>query len=168
MKSNLIGLIAGILALTAAPGHANAADYYYGAKAGQMIPSISGLGNATSIGALMGFPVNNPSTSIEAELTTTVSDGDIDFYSSLGWNVTTLAGYFVYRTQASPYLKLKGGLLYEDVSIDGFYGYSASGTDTGLSFGAGIGWNLANGNKIEIEATVIEADINFISVSYIF
>jgi len=168
MKSNLLGLIVGISALTATPGQASAADNYFGIKAGQMIPDIGILGNTVNLGVMMGFPLNNPATSFEAELTSTVSKGDVEFYGS-EWDVTTLAGYFVYRSQSTTYVKLKAGLLYEDVTIGGFYyGSSSSGTDTGLSLGVGIGWDLGHAHKIELEATLIEADINFISVSYLF
>ena len=167
MKSKLFGFLIGTTIIAASTGQANAADNYFGIKAGQMTTSISRLGNATNVGAVMGFPLQNPSTSIEAELTTTVTKGDVDFSSS-EWDVTTLAGYFVYRTPQSTYVKLKGGLLYEDVTIDSFYGYSASGTDTGLSLGAGIGFDLGNAGKLEIEATIIESDITFISLGYLF
>jgi len=169
MKSNLLGLIIGISTLIATPGQANAADNYFGIKAGQMMPDISILGNTVNLGVMMGFPLNNSATSFEAELTGTASKGDVDFYGS-EWGVTTLAGYFVYRSQSTTYVKLKAGLLYEDVNISGgyYYGTSTSGTDTGLSLGVGIGWDLGHAHKIELEATLIEADINFISVSYLF
>lgn len=60
-------------------------------------------------------------------------------------------------------------MLYEDVTINvPAFGVTGSGTDTGLSLGFGVGFDVGNGKKLEIEYTIVESDVNFLSVGIIF
>ncbi len=140
-----------------------ASEPYFGVKAGLVIVDEDGLTDATNLGLNIGFPIST-NMAFEGELTTTILEGDVDLgFTTLNWDVTTLAGYFTYRTSSSPYFKLKAGILYEDVSIGSF-----SESDTGLSFGAGVGWNLSKTSKLELEMTIIEADLTFFSIGFLF
>jgi len=157
-------VMAGLL-FASSPAYAE--DVYFGVKAGPMLASVSGFDNSTNVGFSIGFPIIQDHFTIEGEVTTAISKGDARFFGD-EWDVLTLAGYAVYRTGSSTYFKGKAGLLYEDltVSLRGFG--EASVNDTGLSVGIGIGHRLQSGSKIELELTIIEADITFISPGYIF
>ncbi|HKK04489.1 MAG TPA: outer membrane beta-barrel protein [Gammaproteobacteria bacterium] len=144
---------------------------YFGVKGGLMMNDVGGFGDAINIGGIVGAPVSHMpqgTISVEGELTTTLSKGDVNYFGYTGnWDITTLAGYGVFRTNGPMYLKAKAGYLFEDVSVSigGLRGY---GSDSGLSFGVGGGMRLAGGHRIEIEYTVIESDVNFLSIGYNF
>ncbi len=172
----LLGLAVGNVA------HAAQNQPYFGIKGGFM--SLDGVGadDAINIGGVVGMKIQDlsPSSgltgsiSVEGELTLTVVEGDIGFFGFNGeWDVMTLAGYGVYRSAApsNVYFKGKAGLVYEDVSIDiptGFGTVNGSGTDIGLSLGVGVGFKVGQRNSIEVEYTLIESDIDFLSVGYNF
>lgn len=144
---------------------------YFGVKTGIMMPDVGGWGDAINIGGIVGAPVARlpqGTISAEGELTTTLSNGDINYYGTTGnWHITTLAGYGVFRTHGPIYLKAKAGLLYENVGAS-VPGFSATGSDTGLSFGIGGGMRLQHGQSLEVEYTIIESDINLLSIGYNF
>lgn len=144
---------------------------YYGVKIGSMMIDVPGFGDAINVGGVVGLPITRlaqGSISVEGELTTSVIKGDVGFFGVNGhWGVTTLAGYGVFRTYGEMYFKAKAGLLFEDASVS-VAGASYGGTDTGLSFGVGGGMRLRGGQSIEIEYTVIDSDVNFLSVGYNF
>lgn len=144
---------------------------YYGAKVGLMMPDIPGWGDAVNIGGVVGAPVTHlaqGSISVEGELTTSVIKGDANYFGFTGhWGITTLAGYGVFRTDGPMYFKAKAGYLFEDVnvSIGGATGY---GSDSGVTFGVGGGMRLSGGHTLEIEYTIIDSDVNFLSLGYKF
>lgn len=102
--------------------------------------------------------------SIEGELTTTLIDGDTNFGGD--WDIMTLGAYAAYRfpVQKSVYLKGKLGLVWNDPD-----GPAAANnkSDVDGSFGLGIGWHLGSG-ALEGEFSVINSDVLFLSVGYIF
>ena len=154
------------------------AQMYLGAKTGMFMIGVEGVDNIIPIGVMGGFEFM-PNMSIEGEFNYRISGGDWDYVypgvtSTFEWKLWTLAGYFVYRYPLNEtlYLKGKAGILYEnvtaEVSVDipgfGTYSYDASGTDTGLSLGGGLGMNFNEQFGGEVEFTLIEADINYFSV----
>jgi len=161
--SNFFAINGMVIGLVLASNSLQAQETQIGVKAGKMVAGLSGydFSDATNIGFVFS------GRSFEAEFTTTTTDGETEGFFDATWNVTTLAAYGVYRSDSSPYFKLKGGLLYEDVTIDTSF-VSVSENDIGLSLGAGIGWNMDSGNKLELEMTMVEADINYISLSFLF
>lgn len=146
---------------------------YYGVKAGFMIPDIGIMGNAINVGGFVGAPITRVAQgtfSGEVEATTSVIKGDINYLGVSGhWGVTTLAGYGVFRTNGPIYFKAKAGYLFENgtFSIAGSP-YTYGGSDSGASFGVGGGMHLGGGHSIELEYTIIDSDINFLSVGYKF
>lgn len=142
---------------------------YMGAKIGQMMPDGGGFDDATNIGVVLGMTLNQVqagSISLEGELTFSVADGDIDLFGASGdWDIMTLAGYGVFRSNGPLYFKGKAGLLYEDVSVDApglLGGYSDD--DIGLSIGVGGGYKLSDKASLELEYTIIESDVDFLSI----
>lgn len=175
--SVMIGLIyAGTVQAAPPVTHAAGNLVYLGVKGGLMDNDAPGTDYAVNIGAYGGynllgegarFPQNlgGGTLSVEGEFTVTALKGDTRYYGD--WNIMTLAGYAAYRfpLQNQFYLKGKAGVRWQDVDTDGPVGWN--GSDTGASVGLGAGWKLSKGN-IEAEVTLVESDITFVSLGYIF
>ncbi len=149
---------------------AKAADssWYVGLKAGQMMVDLDGLDDATNGGVLVGYSFGD--FAIEAEYTTTLSEGDVTILGVPGeWDINTFAVYGVYRSSGNIYFKGKVGFLNEDVSINvNAFGtpISAAGSDSSASLGVGVGWRIPDSNSLELEYTIVEEDIDFLSLGY--
>lgn len=150
---------------------------YFGLAAGQMIlTNITGgsAGNTTNIGVLVGMPfVSNPSFSaaVEGELTTTLSKGSLNPNTpgaSGTWDDNTVALYGVLRTGGHVYFKAKAGYVHTNLSAS-LSGYTpVSISDSGSSYGIGIGWRLSGGHRLELGYTRIASGLNYASIGYIF
>lgn len=140
---------------------------YVGARVGFMDPDVSGLDEAQNVGIVLGFEFMSDtliSAAVEAEFTTTYSDGDVDFAGLNGdWDVDTQALYLVGKLGEAFYGKLRAGVLREDVSIS-IGGISGEGSDSGFSAGLGVGWRAADNVSVEAEYTLVEEDIDFYSI----
>ncbi len=101
---------------------------------------------------------------IEGEYTDTVSEGDATFGGIHGeWEIETYAIYGVFRTRGTLFFKGKIGYLHEDVSST-VGGFGATGSDSGLSLGIGAGLRIGHHGSIELEYTIIEEDVDYLSV----
>ncbi len=174
MKRTFLLTVLAVLSLAAA----SAAQPYLGIKTGMMMLDVTGVDNIIPVGAVFGYEFA-PKMSIEGEFNYRISGGDWN-YSTWGasasseWKIWTLAAYFVYRYPIGEalYLKGKAGFLHEDVSAEvsmdsdilGHLTFDASGTDNGLSFGAGAGYKLGEKMAAEAEFTIIETDVNYLSI----
>ncbi len=157
--------------------YANDSPFYYGVKAGVMSLDNTGAGagvsidDATNVAFVIGYKlskIGNGNLAIEGEISTTVAGGDVNIIGFTGdWDIDTLAVYAVYRSSGNIYFKGKAGILYEDVGFS-IVGISDSGSDEGFSAGIGMGWKMGKSNALEVEYTVIEEDIDYISVGYNF
>lgn len=138
-------------------------DGYSGVKVGPMLVDLGGADHPVNGGFVFG--TSRSGLSFEGEASFSVSKGYVYVPFSGGYDVsiTTMAGYAAFRAESDTYLKTKFGLLYEDVNIG-----PASGNDTGLSYGLGVGWRLDSGNMVELEYTIVEQDVNFLSLSVLF
>ena len=179
MRRFLLTLVAIVFAFTffvgAGKALAGEGDVYGGVKAGIAFVDDSGsidIDDLTMIGFLVGVGIT-PEISFEGEFNVSVAGGDIDYlWVSGDLDVWTLAGYAVYRAPISEEAFLKGklGLLLEnwEFSISGW----GSESDTDLELSAGIGAGLYFSEKLfgEVEFTIIEEDISYLSVglNYIF
>ena len=145
---------------------------YLGAKVGLMDPDISGLDEATNVGLVAGYSFadngSNMRWGVEAEFTTTTSDGDVRVGGLNGdWDVDTQALYGVLTIGDTLYGKLRLGYLREDVSVS-LAGFSADGNDDGVSGGVGAGWRVNDRFALEAEYTFVEQDIDFYSLGVTF
>ncbi|MCP3925429.1 MAG: porin family protein [Desulfobacterales bacterium] len=156
------------------PFVASAEDtFYVGAKSGYMVIddiAIASTTNATNGGLLIGYQFESGgygNIALEGEFTQVISKGDITINGNTGyWEVETAAIYLAYRTPDTLYFKAKAGMLREDVYIS-VAGATADGTDTGSSYGFGVGLRAAN-VMLELEYTLVEVDINYISLGLVF
>lgn len=145
---------------------ARAADSpaYFGVKAGAMLPDIDDMDALSNAGMTLGY--GRGAFAAEAELTTTISPGETGL-SGVQWDITTLALYAVYRSPGTVYLKAKAGALHEKVTFDAA-GVSLQDDDSGVSWGLGVGFERGNASRVELEYTVIDSDVAFLSLGYLF
>ncbi len=140
---------------------------YGGIKLGGVDVDTSAFDTATNMGVLLGYDFSSSASlswGLEAELTTSISDGDYRAFGNQGdWDIDTQALYGVFKFGREIYGKVKLGVLREDVSAS-VGGFSADDTETGTSAGVGVGWWIAPQVAIEAEYTQIEADAAFYSV----
>lgn len=166
--------VAFVMVLSSA-GISNAAsENFIGVKTGQMTVDVSGADNITPIGVIYGRSLDSvlKNLSIEGEFNYGISGGDVD--TGIAGvteeiNIWTIALYGAYRYPVSDkvYLKGKLGLLYESVEAEASgFGITVSdtATDTGLSLGVGAGFDISDELAVEAEYTLIEEDIDYLSV----
>lgn len=143
---------------------------FFGLKAGQMQVDASDdvLGidydNSTNIGVYAGY-VGESGLGFEAEFTWPTSDADTGV-PDVTYELSTVALYGTWRSDGNIYFKGRAGLLRERLKLEG-PGGTASDSDSGLSFGAGVGFHLGS-SRLELEFTRIEKDVNYLSIGFIF
>jgi opacity protein-like surface antigen len=125
----------------------------FGGKAGFQKPHGSDNDAGFGIGAMLGKPIQG-NLSWEAELMLGVIDGKV---GNQDWNINSVAGYAVYRTQGDVHVKAKLGVSYWD---DDF------GHDFNLTAGIGIGFRMGRG-ILDVEYTQINPSADYITVGYI-
>jgi hypothetical protein len=152
------------IALMLACGSARAAgdwSVYWGAGGGALLPK--GSGNRIGLNAAGRFGIETsrlPGFALEGDLTTTLIKGH---YSDRDLKLTSLAGYLAWRSSGRWYLKARVGGVWERVDVGG-----GNANDDGLSGGIGTGYRFADGRALELEFTVIEHNVNMLSLMYQF
>lgn len=151
----ILGLLGMVIAAPASAG------WFFGAKTGPMMIDTNGVSDTNNVGVVVGYDLGVAvgDLAVEGEVTTTVSSGDFLGYDV---DVDTQALYLAFRTAGPIYLKVKGGLLNEEVSIG-----SISESDSGMSYGVGVGFGIGVA-QLELEVTQIEQDVTFLSVGVQF
>ena len=146
---------------------ANSSQNYVGFKFGSMSISrdIPFKDDGLLLGFLYGYNIPDSDFAIEGEFNTTVSKASSENprYGDLG--VTTLAGYGVYRSPGRVYAKAKVGVLYEYLtsSASGIVDIDVDGSGLAISYGVGGGIRVTDQMDAEVEYTVIEEDIGYLS-----
>jgi hypothetical protein len=152
------------------PALAAGSPFYLGLKAGRMMVDVSEFEDANSVGLVAGykfFDGASGSLAVEGEYTNS-SSADITVLGVTGkWDIDTLAVYLAYRSGGDLYLKGKIGYLDEEISAS-IAGFGISGSDSGLSVGIGGGWKIGANSALELEYTMIEEDVNFLSLGVNF
>jgi Outer membrane protein beta-barrel domain len=151
-----------VLSLTAATVQAE--GWYAGASAGLMHNNVNGYDDATNVGALLGYDVYTHeilAVSLEGEITTTASKGNVSFNGVHGdWGTDTQAAYIALRLGERVYMKVRYGVLREDASVK-INGASRSGSDTGGSWGAALGWMLTPQWGVQLDGTLVDSDVYY-------
>jgi len=134
----------------------SASSLYYGGKAGFMKPDGKDNDSAINIAGVVGAPIQRY-LSWEAELGLTVKDGEVGAEND--WDLFSVAGYAVYRSEGKVGVKAKMGVAYWD-----------DPNDSDLSLSAGIGAGIRIGKKgiIDVEYTQINDGVDFISAGYLY
>ncbi len=142
-------------------------ELYIGVKGGEMkISNDIPFNDATSIGILFGGTIQDSGFAIEGEITTTVSSAEHESRND-ELDIFTFAGYGVYRSSGKLYFKGKAGLLTEYLNISGGR-FALEGYGGAISLGAGAGFRISNNTNLEFEYTIIETDIDFVSLGITF
>lgn len=154
MKKLMIALGA-LIAVLSAPAMAQTAEpLMFGGKVGFFKPDGTDNDWGTNIGAVLGKRVQG-NVSWEAEAMLAVTDGELG--GNNDYEINSIAGYAVYRTEGNTHLKAKIGLAYWDDDFD---------DDLSLSAGIGLGFALGRGT-LDVEYTQINDAVDYISVGYI-
>ena len=155
-------IITSILALALmSPGFAaepakSGGHTFFGIKGGFMKPDGNNTDSAGNIGAVMGQPFARY-FSWEAEINLTVFEGEA--FGTNDWDINTLAGYAVFRSEGNVGFKGKAGLVYWD---------STYNDDLDLSLGIGVGIKMGQSGMLDVEFTRINSNVDYISVGYLF
>lgn len=145
-------------------GNAQAAgdwSVYWGAGAGVLLPE--GSNNRAGLNPGGRFGLENarwPGFALEGELTTTAIAGH---YLGSDLKLTSLGGYLAWRSAGRWYLKARAGGLWERVRVG-----AGRADDGGVSGGIGGGYRFDDGRALELEFTVIEKNVNMLSLTYQF
>lgn len=152
------------IALALLCGSAQAADdwsVYWGAGGGLVLPK--GAGNKAGLNAGGRFGIETaqfPGFAAEGDLTTSVVKGH---YSGRDLKLTSLGGYLVWRSGGRWYVKARAGGVWEWTQVG-----NGTANDGGLSGGIGGGYRFGDGRTLELEFTVIEKNVNMLSLTYQF
>lgn len=129
-------------------------------RAAAIMPDYRGASAAWGVGGTLMYRHREwPQFALEADLTTTLADGDLGRFN---FSASTLGGYLAWRSGDQWYLKLRGGVLFEYVEVGGSDAWGG-----GLSGGAGMGWS-GGAHRLELELTGIEKAAYMISLAYYF
>lgn len=166
MRHFYLSIVAVAACVTVAPAQAQENPVYFGIKAGQMDADVERFDAASNMGFIFGYTLYRDtagSFALEGEYTRNLSEGDIA--GGGDWKIETLAAYGAYRTADDVYLKAKAGALRQDVRCRAS-NRAICRKDSGASFGAGVGWRLNRKVGFELEYTVVEEDVGFLSLGY--
>lgn len=125
----------------------------WGGKAGFAKPHGSNNDSGFNIAGVLGAQIQ-PNVYWEAELSLGIIDGEVG--KNKDWNINSIAGYGVYRTDGDVHLKAKLGVSYWDDDFD---------DDFNLTAGIGLGIRAGRG-VIDVEYTQINPDTDYITVGY--
>ena len=170
MKYNVRSFLA-ILAVCSAS--VDAGGFYLGASTGIMDANVSGFDDAVNAGILAGYDVYTReiiAVSLEAEFTTTVSDGDVKIQGYKGdWDLDTQAAYIAVRGGQRLYLKVRYGVVHKDLTVK-IAGFKESESDTSGSWGGAIGWMFTDHWGMQVDGTAVDSDATYwnLGVKYQF
>ncbi len=146
---------------------------YLGPSVGVMDASVSGFGDATNAGILLGYDFFNLQqfhVSAETEFTTTISDGDVKLGSQKGdWDIDTRGVFVAARVGDTAYIKVRFGAVWSDVSAKAA-GISSSNSDSSGSWGGALGWNFTEHWAVQADGTLVDPDVTYwnLGVNYRF
>lgn len=134
---------------------------YWGAGGGLVLPKGNGHRTGLNAGGRFGLETSRfPGFALEGVLTTSLIKSHFD---NRDLRLTTLGGYLAWRSSGQWYFKARAGGVWEWTQVG-----SGSANDNGLSGGIGGGYRFADGRSLEMEFTVIEKNINMLSLTYQF
>lgn len=151
----------------------DAGRFYLGASTGIMDANVSGFDDAVNAGVLAGYDVYTKeiiAVSLEAEFTTTVSDGDVKIQGNKGdWDLDTRAAYIAVRGGQRAYMKVRYGVVYNDLTVK-VAGFRINETDTSGSWGGAIGWMFTDNWGMQLDGTLVDSDTTYwnLGVKYQF
>lgn len=161
MRAIANSLLTVYIVLAGQPASAQQIDSLgWAVRGAAIVPDYRGASPAWGIGGTLVYRHREwPGLALEAELVTTIADGDLGRFD---FSASTLGGYLAWRSGDRWYLKLRGGVLFEYVEVGG-----ADAWGGGLSGGVGVGRSGAR-HQLELELTGIEKSAYMVSLAYYF
>jgi hypothetical protein len=154
MKSILIALATSAV-LFSGPAMAQRAEpLLFGGKAGFFKPDGPGSDSGMNVVGVLGKRIRG-NLSWEAELSLPLTDGEVP--GNNDYEVSSIAGYAVYRTEGNTHLKTKLGVAYWDDDFD---------NDFSLTAGIGLGFRMGRG-ILDVEYTQLNDGVDYVTVGYI-
>ena len=154
MKNLLIALAA-LVALVSTSAMAQGADpLMFGGKVGFFKPDGPNSDAGMNVSGVLGKRIQG-NLSWEAELSLALTDGEVP--GNNDYQINSIAGYAVYRTEGNTHLKAKLGVAYWDDDFD---------NDLSLTAGIGLGFRLGRG-ILDVEYTQVHSYVDYITVGYI-
>jgi Outer membrane protein beta-barrel domain len=146
--------IATVIALASFPAIAQSpSGLFFGGRAGFVKADGSDNDVGLNVAGVLGKPVQG-NLSWEADVSLTIADAE---FSGNDYEINSIAGYAVYRSEGNTHLKAKLGVAYWDDDIE---------NDTSLSAGVGMGFRMGRG-ILDVEYTQINDRTDYITVGYI-
>ncbi|ADE53082.1 outer membrane beta-barrel protein [Coraliomargarita akajimensis] len=137
---------------------------YIGLNSGLMlIDSSVGYEDPVSLGVYGGYQFSDMGFAIEGQMTLPISSAESGIASAGDLDIFTLGVYGVWRSPGRVYFKGKAGFMYEYLSTD-FAGFPLEESGFGLSLGVGGGVRITKTIAAELEYTIIETDIDYLSL----
>lgn len=154
MKKLLIAL-ATVAALFSAPAMAQRAEpLMFGGKVGFFKPDGRGSDSGMNVAGVLGRRIQG-NVSWEADLSLVLTDGERR--NNRDYEINSVAGYAVYRTEGNTHIKAKMGVAYWDDDDD---------SDLSLTAGIGLGFRMGRG-ILDVEYTQLNDSVDYITVGYI-
>jgi len=85
------------------------------------------------------------------------------------WDIDTQAAHIAVRMGKRAYLKVRYGVVHNDISVK-VAGFNRSESDTGGSWGGAIGWMFTEHWGVQADGTLVDSDVNYwnLGVKYQF
>lgn len=160
-----IALSAAILMGACGSVYAQDPGVYIGVKGGSFLIDAEEMdtNNPNARGFVLGYNLGEgPAIEFERNSSDSFYAGYLYYYPIEG-EIETTALYFAYRSEGAFFFKVKGGILKEDVK---FKENGRTESDTGLSVGGGLGFNLGDVAQLEAEYTIVEQDVSYLSLGF--
>lgn len=139
--------------------------FYIGLTAGSDQIDVDGVDDASGGGLMAGWRFNK---NIAMEFSGHASDADADeILPGCVLEIDTAALYFAARSSGQLYAKGRVGVLSETVTPRDTCSFVQDEDESGLSAGFGGGVHLGKA-ALELEYTVVEADVNRLSLTVLY
>ena len=133
--------------------------FYAGPRLNRVfIDDLSGSEEELGYGLGVGYSFGN--ISLEYEYARYNASIEGFFRSDTDVEIDTNAFYFAARTSGNTFLKFKAGYLDEDISVDG----GVDESDSGASYGIGLGFQNDAGVIFTIDLTQVEDEVRALSL----
>lgn len=153
------------IALTTSAWAETETGFYIGLTAGSDKIDVDGVDDASGAGLMAGWHFNK---NISLEFSGHASDADADaILSGCVLEVDTVAMYLAARSSGQLYAKGRVGALSETITPRDTCVFVPEETESGLSAGIGGGVHLGQA-ALELEYTLVEADVNRLSLSVLY
>jgi len=154
-----------ILGLTSSAWAETSEGFYIGLIAGTDKIDVNGLEDASGAGLLAGWNFNK---NVALEFAGNAADSKADaLLAGCVLEIDTMAIYLTGRTDGKFYTKGRIGVLSETITPRDTCVFVQERSESGLSVSAGGGMRLGKA-ALELEYTLVEADVNRISLSVLY